>query len=230
MLKVCNEIGEPASRDEAHGVQVQLSRKLRLGDRFQSVCGVDIAYSKDDKRAYVVAVVLSTTNWKMIAEQRLCLHVTRPYEAGMLGWREAPLMLQVLTKLPLEPDYIIVDGCGTAHPRKFGSACHVGYALDHPTIGISKTWPPGCRDVAATPRKRRGDKTALLHELSGDKIGYQVYTQNNTNPIFVSPGNRVSVDDAASIALRCSPHYRLPEPIRAANEAANKFRHEGENK
>lgn len=228
MLKVRNEIDDPTTEDQAQEIQMRLARELRFGDRFQTVCGTDIAYSKDDKRAYVVAIVLSTNNWRPVAEQRLMLPVKRPYEPGMLGWREAPLMLEVLTRLPLEPDLIVVDGNGTAHPRKFGSACHIGYSLEHPTVGVGKTWPPGCQDIPATHLKRRGNKTALLHHLSGDKIGYQVYTQDNVKPIFVSPGNRVSVDDAANLILRCSPNYRLPEPIRAANEAANHFRHESE--
>ena len=228
MLHLRNEIPDPVTTNEAHELQTRFAREVRLGERFRTVAGVDIAYSKDDQRAYVVAVVLSTTNWRPVAEQRVQLPVTHPYESGMLGWREAPLMIEALTRLPLEPDLIVVDGCGIAHPRKFGSACHVGYALDYPTVGVSKTWPPGCRDIAATIEKRRGNKTALLHEVSGDKLGYQVYTQNNINPIFVSPGHRVAIDDAVSLILRCSPNFRLPEPIRIANEAANHFRHEGE--
>lgn len=228
MLHIRNDIPNPATSDEAHELQTRLARELRLGERFQTVAGVGVAYSKDDQRAYIVAVVLSTTNWRPIAEQRVQLPVTRPYESGMMGWREAPMMLEALMRLPMEPDLIIVDGCGIAHPRKFGCACHVGYALDYPTIGVGETWPPGCRDVAATIEKRRGNKTALLHEVSGDKLGYQVYTQDNVNPIFVSPGHRVAVDDAASFALRCSPNYRLPEPIRVANERAVLFRQEKE--
>lgn len=228
MLHIRNEVSEPATQEEAHELQMRLSRELRLGERFQTVAGVDVAYSKDDKTAYVAAVVLSTTNWRPISEQRVVLPVGRPYESGMLGWREAPLMLEALTRLPVEPDLIVVDGIGLAHPRRFGLACHIGHALEHPTIGVSKTWPPGCRDIAATVEKRRGNKTALLHDPSGDLVGYQVHTQDNTNPIFVSPGNRVSVADSASLALRCSPWFRLPNPIRAANEAANTFRNDEE--
>lgn len=228
MLHIRNEVPDPQTPEEAHETQQRLARELRFGDRFQTVAGVDIAYTKDDKWAFVAAVVLSTTNWRPVSQQLVKLPVTRPYESGMLGWREAPLMLEALTKLPIEPDLIVVDGNGIAHPRKFGSACHIGYALEHPTVGVAKTWPPGCKDIPATVEKRRGNKTALLHDPSGDKVGHQVYTQDNTNPIFVSPGNRVSVDEATNLVLRCTPWYRLPEPVRAANEAAAKFRHEDE--
>lgn len=224
MLNIHHEIPTPESDEEAHDTQTRLSREIRLGEHFKYVAGVDVAYGKDDKFAYAVAVVLSTTNWRPISEQRVKLPVPYPYEPGMLGWREAPLVVNALLKLPIEPDLILVDGNGIAHPRRFGLACHVGYMLDHPTVGIAKTWPPGCKDVPVTMQKVRGSKRALLHEVSGDKVGYEVYTQTNTNPVFVSPGNRVSVDQAVSLVLRCTPNYRISEPLRAADHSANDFR------
>ena len=75
-------------------------------------------------------------------------------------------------------------------------------------------------------QKVRGSKRALLHEVSGDKVGYEVYTQDNTNPVFVSPGNRVSVDQAVSLVLRCTPNFRHSEPLRQADQLANAFRKE----
>lgn len=228
MLHVRNEIPTPTSPDEAREIQVRLAREVRRGEQFKYVAGVDVAYSKDDQRAYVAAVVLSTANWAKVSEQRLQLPVPAPYESGMLAWREAPLVLEVLTKLPVEPDVILVDGNGIAHPRRFGLASHVGYALDHLTVGIAKTWPSGCKNTPATLLKRRGSKAALLHEGSGEILGFEVHTQNDTNPIYVSPGHRVSAEEAASLALRCSPWYRYPEPLRHADQVANAFRKDEE--
>jgi len=226
MLEVRNKIASPKSDEEAHEIQVRLAREIRLGERFRTVAGVDVAYSRDDKWGYAVAVVLSTTNWSIVHSQRLKLPVTRGYESGMFGFREAPLLIAVLTKLVVEPDLILVDGNGIAHPRKFGLACHVGYTLDFPTVGIAKTWPSGCRKSPATVSKKRGSKTALLHDPSGDRVGFELYMQDNTNPVFVSPGHRVSSDDAASFALRCSPWFKNPEPLRQADQLANAFRDE----
>jgi deoxyribonuclease V len=226
MLEVRNKVPFPDTEEEGHEIQVRLARLVRLGERFRNVAGVDVAYSRDDKWAYAAAVVVSTTNWSVVHSQRLKMEVPWPYESGMLGFREGPVCLAVLKKLAIEPDLILVDGCGLAHPRRFGLACHVGYALDFPTIGVAKTWPAGCRQASATLPKKRGSKSALLHDPSGDRVGFEVHTQDNTNPIYVSPGHRVSVEDAASLVLRCSPWFKNPEPLRQADQLANAFREE----
>jgi deoxyribonuclease V len=226
MLRVRHAVPVPATDEEAHDIQRRLAREVRLGERFRNVAGVDISYSRDDRWAYAAAAVLSTTNWSVVHSQRVRLEVPRPYEAGMLGYREGPLMIEVLTRLAVEPDLILVDGCGVAHPRRFGLACHVGYSLDFPTIGVAKTWPAGCRQTAATLPKKRGSKAALQHDPSGDCVGYELYTQDNINPIYVSPGHRVSAEDAASLILRCTPWFKNPEPLRQAGRLANAFRDE----
>lgn len=223
-LRIRNEIVDPVDDDAARELQTRMHRDLRLGNHFRTVAAADVAYSLDDEWGYVAAVVLSTTNWSVVHQQRLKMKVERRYEPGLLGFREAPLLLEVLVRLPGEPDLILVDGTGIAHPRKFGLACHIGHALDHPTVGVAKLWPPGCDDSKVVVPRRRGSKRALLHDPSGDRVGYEVFTQDNTNPVYVSPGNRISLDEAVSFVLRCAPWYRIPEPLRAADHAANEYR------
>jgi deoxyribonuclease V len=223
-LRVRNEIVAPANDDAAKDLQTSLSRVLRLGDQFRTIAAASVVYSRDGQWGYVSAVVLSTSNWSVVYRQQLKMQVERQSEPSLLGFGEAPLILEALVRLPGEPDLILVDGTGIAHPRKFGLACHVGLALEHPTVGVAKYWPPGCAQTKATVPHRRGSKTALLHEVSGDRIGYEVYTQDNTDPVYVSPGNRVSLDEAVSLALRCAPWHRLPEPIRIADHAVNEYR------
>jgi deoxyribonuclease V len=189
--------------------------------QWRNVAGVAVAYSADESEACIVASVLSTTNWKVVHEQRATLPVPRAREPEMQGFREGPMILDVLTKLAIEPDMIFVLGDGIAHPRRFGLACHVGVALDHPTVGVSSLWPPGTRMATTVTRvMSRATKTALRHDPNGDVVGYVVCTQDNQPPIHVSPGHRVSVDDAVSFVLRAAPWYRLPEPLRRAEEAA----------
>ena len=58
-----------------------------------------------------------------------------------------------------EIDLIVCDGHGLAHPRRFGLACHLGVALDIPTIGCGKTRLTGEETV---PGPARGAFTPLL--------------------------------------------------------------------
>jgi deoxyribonuclease V len=41
-------------------------------------------------------------------------------------------------------------------------------------------------------------------------------------PLFVSPGHRVSHDDAVEWVLATGGGYRLPEPVRAADRLASR--------
>lgn len=227
-LRVKREIVDPGDDEKARQLDVALSRDLRFGEAFRNVAAADIVYSRDEKWAYVAAVMVSTTTWTVVSRQQLKMQAAPRYEPTLLGWREAPLLLEALVRLPLEPDLILVNGTGTAHPRKFGVACHVGLALDHPTVGVASLWPSGCVRTRTTIQPRRGSKTALLHETSGERLGFEVYTQDNLEPIFVSPGNRVSVEEAVTYVFRCAPWHRIPEPLRAAQTAVHDFRHQQE--
>lgn len=226
MLRVHKEIPDPQTDEDLENLQISLAREVRLGDQFRNVAGVDVAYSKDGKWAYAAAVVLSTTNWQVVHSQKAKLHVTRPYKSGTLSFREGPLVVEVLRRLAVVPDVILTDGNGTAHPRRFGLACYVGLTFDHPTVGVAKTWPRGCIKAETSSQLKRGAKQALLAEQGRDRLGYELVTQDATQPIYVSPGHRVSNEEAVSVVLRCSPWYKNPEPLRHADQLANAFRAE----
>jgi len=222
-LKQHVSIPVPASEEEGKLTQTTHQRDLRGPPGFALVTGVDIAYGKTDI-AYCVAVTLSTSNWKPVEVQRVKVQAPMKYMSGMLGFREAPVMIEALLRLTHVPDVILIDGNGEAHPRRFGSACHVGLSLDHPTIGIGKNFPAGCGNPRGTSfaKAKRGNRTALM--VGPHVAGYEIVTQEGTNPIYVSVGNRLGLDEAVALTIKATPFYRLPEPIRAADQEAAKFR------
>ena len=102
-------------------------------------------FPKCDKKAIcgytIFAYEGKNENIKMVFQNtKICL-IEIPYKAGYLGFREAQPMIesvkfQLKTKPNLKPDVILVDGNGILHPKRFGSACHVGVGLNIPTIGM----------------------------------------------------------------------------------------------
>lgn len=226
-FKLHHTIPTPSSDKEGYGIQETLAREVKKEMGWALVTGVDVAYGKKEM-AYAVAVTVSTSNWRPVEIQRWKGTAPMKYMTGMLGFREAPPVLEALMKLTHTPDVIFVDGNGQAHPRKFGLACHIGVSLDHPTIGIAKNYPAGCGDpkTANFGKSKRGNKMAIMH--GPHKVGYELVTQDDTNPIYVSVGNRLGLDEATSLVIKATPFYRLPEPIRVADQEANKFRAENE--
>src|SRR5690606_32563675 len=66
-----------------------------------------------------------------------------PYKAGYLAFREAPVMLELISNLrrdypELVPQVIIVDGNGIWHPRGCGIASHFSVLAGIPCIGMTK--------------------------------------------------------------------------------------------
>lgn len=219
-LKLHTEIPVPTSEAEAQKVQSEFSAHIKQEMGWGLVTGTSVAYGKSGQ-AYAVAVSLSTSNWRPVEVQRW-KGEPRRYQEGLLSFRDGPLMLNALVKLNHTPDVVFVDGHGQAHPRKFGPACHVGVALEHPTIGIGPYYPGQLGSARANfGQSKRGNKIAVM--LGHLKVGYEIITQDREDPLFVSVGNRVGLDEAVTLTYKATPVYRLPEPIRQAQEEANRF-------
>ena len=58
--------------------------------------------------------------------------------------------------------------------------------------------------------------------LDRKKVGVVLRTRDNTKPLFVSPGHRITVETAARAVLDAGRGYRLPEPTRRAHHEADR--------
>jgi deoxyribonuclease V len=113
----------------------------------------------------------------------------------------------------------MVDGQGTAHPRRFGLACHLGLWLDRPCVGCAKSWLVG---HYAAPGPAAGDAAPLT--VNGEVVGAAVRAAAGAKPVFVSPGHRIDRDGALAVVRATLSGYRHPHPTRAAHLAANALR------
>jgi deoxyribonuclease V len=206
------------SPGEAIETQRHLSREVsRAGDVTapQFIAGVDIATGVDSGIAQAAVVVLSYPKLQTVeitlAQDRLSF----PYVPGLLSFRESPLILAACRKLTHNPNLIIVDGHGIAHPRRLGIACHLGLFLDLPTIGCAKSRLCGSH---AKPAAEPGSYAEVTDR--GETIGAALRTKRGVKPCYVSIGHQINLENAIYWVLHCYRGYRLPEPARLAHLAA----------
>ena len=188
------------------------------------VAGADMALTKNPPRAYAGVVVLSFPDLNVVEECGSVSDLTFPYIPGLLAFREAPALLKAFARIRQEPDLVMIDGQGLAHPRACGIACHIGLWLDKPTIGCAKSRLFGAYQA---PSIKRGSWTPLTGN-QGEVIGAAVRTKDKTNPVFVSAGHKIDLSSAIHYVLACSQGYRIPEPTRRADHFVARLKRENQ--
>lgn len=212
---------------EAVNLQEKLSRQVLFQSSFQSltevktVAGGDVHFSQDEFTAKAAVVVLSYPDLKLLEKIQVTAQIEWPfpYVPGLLSFREIPPLLEAFAKLSLEPDIIICDGQGIAHPRRLGIASHLGLVLDKATIGCAKSLLYG--KYEEPPPGIKGAYT-YLKDPYGEYIGIVLRTKANVQPVFVSVGHKIALELATDLVLACCRRYRLPEPIRQAHLLASR--------
>lgn len=174
------------------------------------VAGVDMSVRADRVRAAVV--VLDAQSLRVVDHATWEGPVQFPYVPGLLSFREVPAVLAALEQIEHAPDLILTDSQGRAHPRRLGLASHLGVLLDLPTVGVAKSRLTGHAD---DPADSQGSLTPLLDR--GEQVGVVLRTRAAVRPVYVSVGNRITLDEAVAWVLRLTTRYRLPEPTRLAH-------------
>jgi len=181
------------------------------------VAGVDVGFEAGNTVTRAAVVVLDFPAL-IVADQAVARRPTAfPYIPGLLSFRELPAVLDAFARLTLQPDLILCDGQGLAHPRRFGLACHLGVWLDMPAIGVAKSRLIGTHEDVPV---EKGAQRPLIDR--GECIGTVLRTRAGVQPLYVSVGHRISLPTAVDYVLRCTPRYRLPETTRAAHKLASK--------
>ena len=201
-------------------IQKQLAYEVVRQDAFdapvKTVAGIDLGFDVTNDTCRAVVVVLSFPELELIETAEAILPIQFPYVPGLLSFRETPVAVVALEKLQNEPDLILCDGQGIAHPRRFGIACHIGLITNTPSIGVAKSLLVGKYESLGLTR---GSTADLIHQ--NEKIGVALRTKDNVQPVYVSIGHRISLETATNYVLQCAPKYRLPETTRLADKMAS---------
>jgi len=88
--------------------------------------------------------------------------------------------------------------------------------VDRPTIGCAKSILVGHHDPVGD---EVGDWQPLIYK--DEVVGAALRTRPRTKPVYVSIGNRISLESAIDWVLACGRGYRLPIPQRQAHSLAS---------
>jgi len=210
------------SLPEATALQNEMRHGLNLQTSFNhitTIAGGDISHNKNSDVIYAGIVLLSYPQMIVQSYSLVVAKTTFPYVPGFLGFREVPALLQAWEQIPVKPDVMILDGQGITHPRRMGIASHFGLLTDAPAIGCAKSmlfgkFPDlGIEKFSTSP-------IANNNEL----LGYALRTKDNVEPVYISPGHKVSVNDSLTIMKQCVQKHRIPEPTRQAHDYVNLLR------
>lgn len=219
------------SIQEAKKLQIKLADKVKFcsfpATNVRTVIAVDVSYSRFDRIGYAVLGIFEVEQKNSerrfeIKRYDILEHIDKvnfPYVPGYLSFREIPILFPLFKQISTEPDVILVDGAGIAHPRRIGLASHIGVIFNVTTIGCAKSHLIG---EYTEPKKTKGSYSPLF--LGGKEVGAVVRTKDNTRPLFVSPGNRIDIQSSVEITLRFCDRYRLPEPIRLIDARTKSLR------
>lgn len=188
------------------GVQRGFAKKISLAhlNHFSRVCGVDVSYRDDGA---VAAAVVRGFGTEVNAEVAYAEgDPTFPYIPGLFFLREGPLMTEAIGKLKTQPDLILVDGHGLAHPRRAGLAVFVGVLLNIPTIGMAKRLLVG--EIGE-------DERIFQIKLNQNLVGYGFRSKEGKR-YYLSPGNRVSIENCRELIELM--HFEYPDVLATAHK------------
>ncbi|MDR6966521.1 deoxyribonuclease V [Flavobacterium arsenatis] len=207
---------------EATRLQLEMREQIvlkPLAKTIKTIAGADISFNKYSSTVYAGIVVLSYPEMTVQSYSLISAETTFPYVSGYLAFREVPSLMLAWQQLPQKPDILVLDGQGITHPRRMGIASHFGVLNNLPTIGCAKSMLYGKFDELGL---EAFSSEPIFNK--GEVLGYALRTKNKVQPVYISPGNLITVEESLEVMKNCMGKYRIPEPTRLAHEKVNLFR------
>ena len=196
--------------------------------------GDDSGANTGDAGDRTVSAAVAIRDGTVIEYAHALTSLSIPYVPGLLAFREGESMLAALDALAVDPDLLVCDGSGRIHFREAGIATHIGVIRDVAGLGVAKGLLCGEPDEPVGERPAgwrtpiRADDTVET-AAAGTTIGhaYQSRQYPNSrwvNPVYVSPGHRVSAATTVDLVAALCAGYKLPEPTRLADAHADRVK------
>ena len=213
------------SPNEAIAIQNNLRRKIifsPVDEDIRFVGGTAVALDAEKSIIHAALTILKYPSLEIVEQKGVSQEMTFDYISGLLTFREGAPLMSLFRKTDQDIDLIVFHSHGQSHPRRFGLASHLGVLLDVPSIGVSNKMLAGSHDHLS--QQKYSEKPILLN---GETIGMALRSKESKKPIYVSTGHKSDLTSAVKLTKQLVRKYRLPEPIRLAQLAANQQK-EGE--
>jgi deoxyribonuclease V len=202
--------------------QIKLAKELEIKDkidfnlteRFGAVENIFI------KNKVLSCIIVCDKDYEIIDRTYVFDKIRFPYVPGFRSYRELPAMTEAFDKLNEKPDVIFISGHGLTHPR-LGLASHFSLVTGIPAIGVANS----LIDCTVKDENTNKDREDVLKE--DKKVGKVLISKPGSNPMFISPGDKITIKSAFDIAksLINLPHKR-PEPMHLASKYAKEVKKE----
>ena len=155
----------------------------------------------------ISACVVLNSEFEIIEQKYAEEKLKFPYIPGFRAYRELPAMVSCFSQIEDVPEVVFVSGHGISHLR-LGLASHFSLASNVPTIGVADDLIVG---------EMKGEDIIFNNKV----VGRVLQTKIGGRPIYVSPGNMISLNSACELTRKFvkEPH-KLPEPLRLAHKYA----------
>lgn len=218
---VSNEEFDLFQKDLKNNIVISHNTSL---DNIRFIAGIDIAYDivkeNEAQMGHCSVIVFKYPSLEIVEKQEYSDFVECDYIPGMLAKKELPLLIKALEKVETDFDVLLVDGNGILHQLGIGSASHLSFFINKPTIGIGKKFYNFEHKNYEQPGNNFGDYTELINK-ENTLIGYAINGSKKSgkhNPIFMSPGNNISFKQAYDLIITTiQKESKFPYPVRMAD-------------
>ena len=196
--------------------QIKLAKQLEIKDKidFNLADKFGAFFNTFIKNKILSCVIICNKEGEVLDRAYVFEKTNFPYLAGFRAYRELPAMILAFNKLNERPDVVFVPGMGIVHPR-LGLASHFSISANNiPSIGVAN---------AIFDCEEKGDDIIRNKK----KIGKLLRTKPGSRPLYISPGNQISVETSYNLSKQFInlPH-KLPEPMHLARKYAREVQDE----